>query len=217
MVLALLSSWFQSLPPLPTSKVGPSGADSQVGGFVYILGPCGSLQQSFPVRLGEFLWLPYQPPQVFSISGLRLYFPTLEPWVTQSVSLPSCSSRLISMWKWDHQLHQPPPHWVHQLLPCLAGQLQPCPPHSTIHHLAGSSNHHLATCPLRLAAHLHPSYWFGWMFLLYLLGCQISIQFDFLSVLVVFVFKLLLSFWLCEEVQCIPLHLHLDRKSYLYS
>ena len=34
--------------------------------------------------------------------------------------------------------------------------------------------------------------------------------FNFLSVLVVFVFKLLLSFfWLCEEAQCVYLHLHL--------
>ena len=37
--------------------------------------------------------------------------------------------------------------------------------------------------------------------------------FDFLSVLVVFVFKLLLSlFWLCEEAQCVYLRLHLGRK-----
>ena len=51
------------------------------------------------------------------------------------------------------------------------------------------------------------------MFLLRLLGCQTSIQFDFLSVLVVFVFKLLLSFfWLCEEAQYIYLHLHLGWK-----
>ena len=34
MILALLSSGFQSLPPLPTSKLGPSGANSMVGGFV---------------------------------------------------------------------------------------------------------------------------------------------------------------------------------------
>ena len=40
MALAELSAGFQSLPPLPTSKLGPSGADSQVGGLVYILGPC---------------------------------------------------------------------------------------------------------------------------------------------------------------------------------
>ena len=44
MPLAELSAGFQSLPLLPKSKVGSSGADSQVGGFVYILGPCGSLQ-----------------------------------------------------------------------------------------------------------------------------------------------------------------------------
>ena len=35
-----------------------------------------------------------------------------------------------------------------------------------------------------LATRLHPSYWSGWMFLLYLLGCRTSIQFDFLAVLV---------------------------------
>ena len=44
MALAPRSASFRSLPPLPTSKLDPSGADSQVGGFVYILGPCGSLQ-----------------------------------------------------------------------------------------------------------------------------------------------------------------------------
>ena len=41
-----LSASFQSLPPLPSNKLGPSGADSQVGGFVYVLGPRGSLQQT---------------------------------------------------------------------------------------------------------------------------------------------------------------------------
>ena len=46
MALALLSAGFQSLPLLPTMKLGSSGADSQVGGLVYVLGPCGS------VRLG---------------------------------------------------------------------------------------------------------------------------------------------------------------------
>ena len=43
-LLALLSASFQSLLPLSSIKSGPSGADSHVGGFVYILGPCGSLQ-----------------------------------------------------------------------------------------------------------------------------------------------------------------------------
>ena len=44
MPLAQLFAGFKSLPPLPTSKLGPSGADSQVDGLVYVLGPCGSLQ-----------------------------------------------------------------------------------------------------------------------------------------------------------------------------
>ena len=43
---AQLSADFQSLPLLPTNKLGPSGADSQVGGLVYVLGPCRSLQQT---------------------------------------------------------------------------------------------------------------------------------------------------------------------------
>ena len=51
MPLAPLLAGFQSLSLLPTSKLGPSGADSQVGGFVYVLGPCGSPTNS-PVRLG---------------------------------------------------------------------------------------------------------------------------------------------------------------------
>ena len=33
--------------------------------------------------------LPPQPPRVFSIRGLRLYFPVLESWVAWSVSLPA--------------------------------------------------------------------------------------------------------------------------------
>ena len=44
MPLAPLSAGFQSLPPLPTIKLDPSGADSQVRGLVYILEPCRSLQ-----------------------------------------------------------------------------------------------------------------------------------------------------------------------------
>ena len=41
MLLSELLAGFQSLPLIPTSKLGPSGADSQVGGFVYVLGPYG--------------------------------------------------------------------------------------------------------------------------------------------------------------------------------
>ena len=44
MLLAQLSVGFQSLPLLLTSELGPSDTDFWVGGFVYVLGPCGSLQ-----------------------------------------------------------------------------------------------------------------------------------------------------------------------------
>ena len=44
MPLAKLLAGFQSLPLLPTSKLGPSGADSWVGGLIYVLGPRRSLQ-----------------------------------------------------------------------------------------------------------------------------------------------------------------------------
>ena len=37
----------------------------------------------------ESLLLPPQPPWAFSIRGLRLYFPALEPWVAGSALLPT--------------------------------------------------------------------------------------------------------------------------------
>ena len=40
---------------------------------------------------------------------MRLYFPTLETWIVQSVSHPSCSSLFICTQMWDHLFHQLPP------------------------------------------------------------------------------------------------------------
>ena len=65
MALALLSAGFQSLPPVPTIKLGPSGANSRVGGLVHALGPCASLQGT-PVRLGVSLAVPSTPTGVFT-------------------------------------------------------------------------------------------------------------------------------------------------------
>ena len=180
MVLVPLSASFQSVPLLPTIKLGPSGAASQLGGFVYVLGPCESLQ--WPLLWDwEFLLLTPQPPWVFLVRGLRLYFPTLEPWVARSALLPHSSSQFIYVWMWDCRGCQPPPSGV-----C---QLQPGLPHSTIRrHLSGSASRHLSLSPCCLAAHLCPTYQSGWVFLLYLLGCHTSVQFNFLSVLVVFHF-----------------------------
>ena len=88
MAPASLSSRFQSFTPTPTIKLGPSGGGSRVGGLVHPLGPCGSLQR--PLLWGwESLLLLSQPPGAFSIRGLRLYFPALEPWVARSALLPA--------------------------------------------------------------------------------------------------------------------------------
>ena len=63
MLLAQLLAGFQSLPLLPTSKLGPPVADSWVGGFVYILGPCGCLQQT--LQWGWEFLLPPNPHRFF--------------------------------------------------------------------------------------------------------------------------------------------------------
>ena len=54
-------------------QIGPSDADSWVDEFVYVLGPCGSLQWTL-LWGWEFLPLP-QPPQVFTAKGFEALFP----------------------------------------------------------------------------------------------------------------------------------------------
>ena len=49
------------------------------------------------------------PYRFFQWEVLRLYFPALEPWVAQSVYLPSRSSQFIRTQMWDHLFHQPQP------------------------------------------------------------------------------------------------------------
>ena len=88
MPLAHLSSGFQSLPPLSTSNLGPSSADSQVGGLVYMLRPCcKGLPNELSCEAGNFSCC-LNPHRFFQSEILRLYFPALEPWIVLSVSLP---------------------------------------------------------------------------------------------------------------------------------
>ena len=131
MSLAQLFAYFQLLPQLPTSKLGPSGADSQVGGFVYILGPSGSLQQT-PVRLGVS-HTASTPTGVFS-QRFEALFPHFVTWVSRSVLLPSCSSRFICTPMWDHL------HW------------------SAIRCFTRTVIRRLAAHPFHPATSLHPSY-----------------------------------------------------------
>ena len=58
MALAPLSAGLQSFSPLPIIKLGPSGADSWVGGLVHALGPCeaGSFSYCCLNPHGCFQW-----------------------------------------------------------------------------------------------------------------------------------------------------------------
>ena len=161
MALAPLSAGFQSLPPLPTIKLGPSGAGSRVGGPVHTLGPCGSLQGTLLWGWEFFLLLP-QPPQVFSLRGLRLYFPAWSPGLRGLLRSPPFLRVYLCMnaGPWG--------------LPATTSLGPPAPPLLRV-----------LSAP---AACLRPFYRSGWMFLVYLFGCRTSIQFDFLSVLVFFFF-----------------------------
>ena len=114
---ARLLADFQSLPSLPTSNLGPSNADSQVGGCVYSLWPCGSFHWTL-------LWGWEFPPLPNACRFLQpkfwgLYSPVLEPWVAWSVLLPSCSSWFIQMQMWYH--------WVLQSPPCSRSSPPGCP------------------------------------------------------------------------------------------
>ena len=71
---AQFSAGFHSLLLVPTSKLGPSGADSQVGAFVYILGPCGS-PNKLSCEAGSFSCCLLNPYRCFQSEVLRLYFP----------------------------------------------------------------------------------------------------------------------------------------------
>ena len=66
------------------------------------------------------------PPQVFSIRGLRLSFPRWNsgfrgpsPGPPAAASLPAAA--------WPALLHNPPPHWVRQPPPCHKSSLPGCP------------------------------------------------------------------------------------------
>ena len=70
----LLSSQpaFSTSPPLPKSKLGHSGDDSQVRGFVYIQGPCEPLQQTL---LWAWDFSQCRTPKVFISNGFEALFP----------------------------------------------------------------------------------------------------------------------------------------------
>ena len=76
--------------------------------------PCAPPMESPVIETGSFS-CHCNPHRFLQPEILRLYFPTLEPWATWSVLLPSCSSWLIRMQIWDCPVHQPPPCCISSL------------------------------------------------------------------------------------------------------
>ena len=131
MALTPLSAGFQSLPLLPTIKLGTSGAASQVGEFCVHSGTLWVSPTNSPVRLGVSPAAASAPTGVFN-----QWFEALFP-CAGTLGCSVC-------------------HLVHQLLPQRPAAALPTP--STIHHLAGSASCRLAVSPLRPAACLCPFY-----------------------------------------------------------
>ena len=171
--------------PTTHNQIGPFWCCFPVGGLVYILGPCWSLQWAL-LWAWEFLPLLTQLPQVFSIRGLRLYSPALKLWVALSVPLPSCSSLFICSRMWDRPVQNPPPQQVLQPLPWHESSLPTCP------------------SPPLLPVWMNVSPW---------LSDFHTVWFSVSSGCFLFLNLLLSSSGLCEDMWCLYLHLHLGRKS----
>ena len=122
---------------------------------------------------------------------LRLYFPTLEPWVAWSVSLPICSSWFIHTQMWDHLVHQflpwPP---VCQPLPCHASSPPWLPISATLTSLDQCFSFNFLDFHTVWLSDSSGCFWFlNWW---------------------------LSFFWLCKEAKDIYLHLHLAGSSSIY-
>ena len=191
MELAPLSASFQSLPLPPTIKLGPSGAASQVGGFVCEAGSfshCSpNLHRCFQSEVWGFIYPCCSP-------GLRGLL--CSPVVPPSLSMRECGASGSAS---------------HLLVGSVSCSLA-CP----VPQSATSLGPPVATLPRVLPAWLPVSappigldecfFFISWV--VGLPYSSIFCQFQWF-----FVFKLLLSFfWLCEEAECVYLHFLLGRK-----
>ena len=170
------------------NQTGPLWCCSRVGGLVHTLGTCGSLQR--PLLWGwECLLLMPQPPGAFSIRGLRLYFPELEPWLTRSALLPAVLPVYLCVNVGLQGLLPTtlPAPLSATLSPALSVYLRECGAAGSASGQTAcpvrptprqSRSPHGHESPLRPGACLHPSYRSGRMF-------RTSLPLDFLSVLVV--------------------------------
>ena len=173
---------FQSLPTLPTSKSGPSGDDSWVGGFVYILGFLWVSPTNSPVKLG-FSPATATPTGFYFQSFWGCSFPCWNPGLRGF----SCSPVVLP-----------------SLSPCECGTARSASLHLPV------LSCHLATPPLPTLPVSTPPTSLNECFFFNSLVVGLPYSLIFWYFWLFFVFKLLFSFfWLCQEVKCIYLHLHL--------
>ena len=138
-LLIQLLAGLKSLPPQPTRNLGLSAADSWVGGFVYILGPCRSLQ--WTLLWGWEFFLLSQSPHVFSVRGYEALFHH-----TGTLGCTVCLGPQLFLLVYVHTnvgLSTPP------------AAASPCPPTTIFPRVLSA-----------LAAPPCPSYWSEWIFLL---------------------------------------------------
>ena len=146
------------------------------------------LSNKLSCEAGSFSW-HLNPHRVFESEVLRLYFPVLEPWVAQSVLLPSCSSGFIYTQMWDHLVCRPLPHLPWYSSCCLA---------------SSPLNSSCPSLPL-LPVWMNVSSLTPWLLEFH------TVQFSVSSGCFLFLNLLLSFFWLYEEAQCIYLCLHLGQ------
>ena len=96
MAPASLSSGFQSFTPIPTIKLGHSGAGSRVSGPVHTLGPCGFSPTTSPVRLGVSPAAAPTPRGTFNQRFEALFPPSWSPGLHGLLRCPPV--RQVYLW-----------------------------------------------------------------------------------------------------------------------
>ena len=148
--------------------------------------PTGVFTQRFEALFpwaGALSFMVCFAPQLFFVVFLHANVGLPAPPAAISLGPPCWPGEALSA-----PLHNLPPHQVHQLLPCCKSSLPSC---------------------------LYPPLLLVWMNVSSLTPWFLefpTVQFSVSSYCFCF-FNLLLSFWLCEEAQCVFLCLHLGQKS----
>ena len=151
---------------------------------------------------------------MFSIRGLRLYFPELEPWVAWSALLPTiCPVYLcVNVGPQGATYRSACPVLRHSesgplglsvrecgVAGSASGQTA-CPVGPTLHQSWSRHGHASPLCPGCLSPPLLPV----WMNVFYFLGVGLPCR------------SIFCQFWLCEEAQCVYLRRHLGSPYYLF-